>query len=124
MRSISLAKDDAEHLVPEPWRAKFRQITDAFAAGDFQLRDHAIDGVSQVDLASAAFFRDSIRAYGDDLAPLNEATWERSIYRWIDGNWLFLVDLTTANEPVSDLALHAILDEASGHLRVESVHVP
>ena len=121
MISILLAKDDAEHPVPEPWRSKFRQVADAFAKGDFQLCDNAIEGVAPVDVALADFFRESARSYGDDLAPLNDATWERSIYRWMDGYWQFLVDLTTEQEPVSDLALHAKLDERTGQLQLESV---
>ena len=124
MTSILLAKDNAEHSVPEPWRARFRQIANAFAAGDFQLRDNGIEGVAPVDVALADFFRESAQSYGDDLTSLNEATWERSIYRWMDGYWLFLVDLTTKQEPVSDLALHARLDERIGQLQLESVHVP
>ncbi|NVD45915.1 DUF7668 domain-containing protein [Qipengyuania atrilutea] len=124
MSLISLAKDDTEHRVPEPWRTKFRQIAEAFAAGDFQLNDHSIEGLAPIDLASADFFRDSSRAYGDDLASLDDATWERSVYCWIDGHWEFLVDLTTEHEPVSDLALHARLEERTGLLILDSVHVP
>lgn len=124
MTSILLSKDDAEHPVPEPWRSTFRQVANAFAAGDLQLSGNAIEDVAPVDEASADFFRESARSYGDDLAPLNDATWERSIYRWMDGYWQFLVDLTTEQEPVSDLTLHAKLDEITGQLQLESVHVP
>ncbi|WP_425454941.1 DUF7668 domain-containing protein [Hephaestia caeni] len=50
---------------------------------------------------------------------------ERSVYRWLDGYWLFLVDLTTKDEEVSDLTLHAKLADASdARLEVQSVHVP
>ena len=124
MGPINLERDDTEHPVPEDLRSKFRQIAIAFAADDFQLVQHSIDGVAPVDDALAKYLKDSATSYGDALAPLNEATWERSIYRWMDGYWQFLVDLTTENEPVSDLALHAILDETSGQLQVTSVHVP
>ena len=41
-----LQRDDSEHPVPEPLRPKFRQIADAFVAGDFQLRHHPIVGVA------------------------------------------------------------------------------
>ncbi len=102
----------------------FRQIANSFAEGDFQLCDNAIEGVAPVDVTLADFFRESVRSYGDDLAPLNDATWERSFYRWMDGYWQFLVDLTTEQEPVSDLALHAKLDEKTGQLQLASVHVP
>ena len=120
-----LHKDDAEHPVPEPLRETFRQIADAFVAGDFQLRDHPVAGVRPVDPATAAWMADNIAAYGDTIAPLNEETWERSIYRWTDGYWQMLVDLTTEREPVSDLTLHAKLRDADRpRLEIESVHVP
>ncbi len=53
-------------------------------------------------------------AYGAPLASWNTATWERSVYRWMDGYWLFLVDLATVDEGVSDLTLHAIAGRARG----------
>ena len=120
-----LQKDDLEHLVPEPWRSTFRQIADAFVAGDFQLRRRPVDAVEPVDQATAERIAEKIAAYGEPLAPLNDATWERSVYRWMDGYWEVLVDLTTAAEPVSDLTLHAKLYERDGpRLEVYSVHVP
>ena len=119
-----LKKDDAEHPVPEPWRSTFRQIASAFAAGDFHLRDRVIDGVAPIDEATAEYIADNVAAYGDALAPLNDATWDHSVYRWMEGYWQMLVDLTTEGEPVSDLTLHAKLYEASGRLEVDSVHVP
>jgi len=63
-------------------------------------------------------------AYGEPLAPLNDATWERSVYRWMDGYWQVLVDITTEGEPVSDFTLHAKLFEAGGpRAEIASVHV-
>lgn len=120
-----LKKDDAEHPAPEPWRSTFRQIANAFVAGDFQLRDHPIDSVVPVDPATAEYIAENIFAYGEALAPLDDATWDRSVYRWMDGYWQMLVDLSTKDEPVSDLSLHAKLYEAEGHrLVIDSVHVP
>lgn len=120
-----LEKDDAEHAVPEQWRPTFRKIVDAFVAGDFQLLDHSIDGVSPIDSARASGIAKNISAYGDSLAPLDDDTWQRSVYRWMDGYWFMLVDLTTSRERVSDLTLHAKLYEAGDHrLEVTSVHVP
>jgi len=118
-------KDDVEHSIPEPWRTTFRQIANAFAAGDYELRRHTVEGVAPVAPATAAQMAASVSAYGDVLAPLNDATWEGSVYRWMDGYWQVLVDLTTAREPVSDLTLHAKLYEGNGsRLEIESVHVP
>lgn len=121
-----LLKDDVEHPVPEPLRSKFRHIADAFVAGDYQLRDHPIAGVSLIDPDTATWRGENIAAYGDALAALNDATWERSIYRWMDGYWEALVDLTTKSEPVSDLALRAKLYETGDDFAVviEAVYVP
>ncbi|WP_156457689.1 hypothetical protein [Altererythrobacter sp. Root672] len=121
-----LHKDDAEHPVPEPLRSTFRQIADAFVAGDFQLRDHSISGVRPLDPDTAEWIADSISTYGDAIAPLNEETWNRSVYRWMDGYWQALVDLTTISEPVSDLTLHAKLYEIDHDLvvTVDAVYVP
>ena len=121
-----LRKDDAEHPVPEHLRSKSRQIAEAFVAGDFHLLGHPIAGVKPIDLDTAERIANNISAYGETLAPLNEQTWERSIYRWIDGYWDVLVDLTTRSAPVSDLALHAKLHEAADNfaLVVEAVYVP
>ena len=121
-----LQKDDGEHPVPEPLRSTFRQIADAFIVGDFQLRDHRIAGVRPVDAGTAEGIASNISAYGDTLAPLNEETWNRSIYCWMDGYWQVLVDLSTSSELVSDLTLHAKLYETGDDLAlaIEAVYVP
>ena len=120
-----LQKDDLEHPVPEPWRSTFREIVDAFVAGDFELRHRTVDGVEPLGRATADRIAENVSAYGEPLAPLNDATWERSVYRWMDGYWQVLVDLSTASEPVSDLTLHAKLYEGNGsRVEVDSVHVP
>ena len=118
-----LQKDDAEHAVPEPLRSTFRQIAGALVAGDYQLREHSIVGVRPVQPDTAKWIAENISAYGDTLAPLSEQTWERSIYRWMDGHWEALVDLTTTSEQVSDLALHAKLYGA-GDVEIYGVYVP
>ena len=56
-----LSKDHEEHPIPEPWRSTFRQIADAFAAGDFELRDHPISGVLPVDTATARHIAERLR---------------------------------------------------------------
>jgi hypothetical protein len=120
-----LAKEDGEHPIPEHLRPTFRQIAAAFAAGDFELRETRVDGVLVIDADTANAIAGNIAAYGSALAPLSEDTWQRSIYRWMDGYWQALVDLSTIDETVSDLTVHAMIfgdDKLS--LRVESVHVP
>jgi len=120
-----LERDDDEHEVPLDWRAPFEQIANAFMVKDFQLFDHQIDHVEPIDGSTAKSIADNIAAYGVPLAALNTATWDRSVYRWMDGYWQFLVDLTTDQEEVSDLTLHAKLDDApTARLEVQSVYVP
>lgn len=120
-----MKRDDEEHPVPEAFRGVFRQIADAFVRGDLLLRDPPVEGVAEVDPAVAKSIARNILAYGDRLAPLNDATWERSCYRWMDDHWEMLVDLSTAGQAVSDLCLHARVHDTP-HLSVEvqSVHVP
>ena len=120
-----LQKDGLEHPVPDHLRPTFRHIADAFVAGDFRLRRFPVQCVEPVELATAERIANNVAAYGDPLAPLNDATWQSSIYRWMDGSWMVLVDLTTQGEPVSDLTLHAKLHDAiEPRLEIESVHVP
>ena len=121
-----LQKDDAEYPVPASLRSTFLQIVDAFAAGDFQLRDHPVAGVRSVDADTAKWISDNVSAYGETLTPLDEQVWERSVYRWMDGYWDLVVDLTTTSEPVSDLALFAKLYEGGDDapLEIYGVYVP
>jgi hypothetical protein len=120
-----LQRDNDEHEVPLDWHTPFDQIVRAFLEKDFRLFDQPIDCVEPIDHSTAKSIAGNIAAYGAALAPLNIATWERSIYRWMDGYWQFLVDLTTDKEDVSDLTLHARLDDApAARLQVQSVHVP
>jgi len=120
-----LQRDDNEHQVPMDWHAPFEQIVSAFLLEDFQLVDHPVDRVKPIDTSTAKSIANNIAAYGAPLARLNPATWERSVYRWMDGYWEFLVDLTTDEEEVSDLSLHARLQDApEARLEVQSVHVP
>jgi hypothetical protein len=103
----------------------FKQVTSAFAAGDFQLRHTPVEGVAPVPDNTVHNIAENVAAYGQPLAPLNEATWDRSVYRWVDGYWEVLVDLTTEQELVSALTLHAKLYERDGpRLEIYSVHVP
>jgi len=120
-----LERDDREHPVPLEWRAAFRQIVETFLAGDFQLRHYPVENVKPAAASIATSISANILAYGDELAALDTATWESSIYRWMDGEWQFLVDLTTNGETVSDLTLHArVIDATRLYLEIQSVHVP
>jgi hypothetical protein len=120
-----LALDDEEHLVPEGMRPRFQELVAAFVAGDFQLSRHSLDGVASLGAETARFIEEQIAAYGASLAPLSDDVWQRSAYRWMDDYWEFLIDLSTVQEPVSDLALHAkLFGGPNGRIEVCSVHVP
>lgn len=120
-----LLRDDDEHEVPLDWRAPFAQIVEAFLRDDLGLSDHPVSRVASIQPKTVESVANNINAYGAPLASLSPATWERSVYRWMDGYWLFLVDLTTVDEEVSDLTLHARLRDApEARLEVQSVHVP
>lgn len=120
-----LKKDDGEHPVPDDLRHRFRDLVSAFVSEDFQLSRHAVEGVSSIDADTATFIAGQVAAYGDGLVPLNDRVWQRSVYRWMDGYWEFVLDLSTVHEPVSDLALHAkLVDDQNARLEVWSVHVP
>jgi len=120
-----LAQDDQEHPIPEALRPRFSELVAALVAGDFELTGHHLRGVSPVEPALAAFIAEQVEAYGARLAPLGDQVWEKAVYRWGGQHWLFLIDLSTADEPVSDLVLHARLFEGEeGRIEVTSVHVP
>jgi hypothetical protein len=119
-----LARDDDEHPVPPELHATFHDIADAFAVGDYLLRNHTIAGVHAVDPSTAKAIAESVSAYGDSLAPLHSSTWSHAVYRWMEGHWHMLIDLTTEREQVSDLTLHAKLHDTDPlTFEVESVHV-
>ena len=113
-----MIKDDQEHPVPEEWRDILKGIADAFAAGDFELRRPQVEGVLPISAALADSIRANVNAYGQPLAPLDQASWQHSVCRWMDGYWQVLVDLSTVSEPVSDLTLHAKVHE-NEHVRFE-----
>lgn len=124
-KPIELEKDDRQHPVPLNWRPTFHLISEAFRQGDFRLRDHAIPNVAPIDGMVAQSIAENISDYGDALASLDPATWDRSIFLWMGGYWQVLVDLTTTREQVSDLTLHARLyDVSPPRLEIQSVHVP
>lgn len=119
-------KDDAEHPIPLEWRPLLTRVAAAFVDGDFGLQ-RGIAGVAPVDAETQEWIAESVDAYGETLAPLDPAVWERSCYAWDGANdhWRLLVDLTTDTEPVSDLVLHARLSDTDPQmLTIYAVYVP
>ena len=125
LTTLMLAQDGKEHPVPEQLRPRFQELVAAFVAGDYRLSRRTLEGTAPIDEDTAQFIAGQIAAYGATLAPLNDEVWQRSIYLWMDGYWEFLIDLSTTQEPVSDLALHAkLFGDPDGRIEVSSVHVP
>lgn len=115
---------DESHQLPIPvhWRQTFREIVEAFAAGDYR---RSIPGVEPISADTAAQAGDYLHDYGATLIPLPEETWESSVRAWTDGHWDTLVDLWTQEEGRSDLVLHAKVADAPEFLvRVHLVYVP
>lgn len=118
-------KDDTEHPLPDEWRPLFRGVAEAFASGDYALKDHAIADVARPSADAAESIRRNIIAYGDTLVPLNDEVWHSSVCLWMAGYWEVILDLSTATERVSDLILLGRLyEDRSPRLEIVSVHVP
>ncbi|MDK2769832.1 MAG: hypothetical protein KYX69_19185 [Sphingomonas sp.] len=117
-------RDEQQHSIPEELRGHFVRIVDAFVAGDYSLQSAGIAGVDPIDADTAEYIEKCIAAYGDALAPLDPAVWERSCYGWSGDHWEMLVDLTTQHQEVSDLTLHVDVRLDPLRIAVRSVHVP
>jgi hypothetical protein len=117
-----LLKDDLEHPIPVELRSRLSALVDAFCSGNYAPNQ---EGVAPIDDELARLIAENIKAYGDELTPLNNEVWARSVYRWMDDWWDLLLDLTTLNDPVSDLALHIKVLNAPDYLFVvRGVWVP
>jgi hypothetical protein len=117
------AKDEGEHPIPVGWRPVFSEIVHALARGDHHLA--GIDSVTPVTEETARQIAGNIEDYGATLVDLTDETWDTSLAAWTGGHWDALVDLRTAEEGASDLALHAQVHEAGAGYRfkVEGVWV-
>jgi len=123
--SPPLATDGAEHPIPIELRSIFSQIVDAWVAGDYQLQSLRLDEVELLDRDLADGIVINIQEYGAELASLHPDVWQRSCYSRQEGRWQAIIDLTTKEETVSDLAMHADLFlDPELRIKVWSVHVP
>ena len=120
----SLVKGDGEHKLPLNWQKRFAEIVARLVEGDFAFGPD-MDDIEPFSSAEKDRFVQNVQAYGDRLIHLDQAVWRSSIYAWANGHWAVLVDLTTENEPVSDLVLHArIIDDDPVRIVLDSIHVP
>ena len=104
---------------------QFREIVDAFIAGDFEL-GAGVEGVPPVSADRAAQIRDYVDGYGATLVALPDETWSSSVCIWYGDHWAALVDLWTEQEGRSDLVLHTRVKELDSgfSIEVDLVYVP
>lgn len=126
MSHIPVAKTEGQELpVPSDWRPALKLLADAVV---FNSRLPTIDGFifDGIDEESGLINHSNISDYPDSLGPLAAASWTSSIYKWGEGCWRVLVDLTTDTGEVSDLVLHAKITERGSAYAIEPglIYVP
>ena len=114
-----------EQPVPTAWRPTIEQLVQRLVAGDYALAED-VEGVEQPSSTTSEQIRAYLKDYGATLVPLEPATWESSVVRWMDPHWKVLIDLWTAEEGCSDLVLHLTATERGAQVRFETymVYVP
>lgn len=114
-----------EGPIPSAWRPILKNIADAFARGDYVLRDE-ISGVAPISEETAGQVHDSIQDYGAKLVELPPQSWDTSVCIWMGDHWDALIDLWTEDEGRSDLVLEVKVSEAGlGYLvDIHMVYVP
>jgi hypothetical protein len=115
---------DAEHPLADPWRAAFREIVRAFVQGNYSASH--IPQVRSIEPETADRMRAYVESYGATLVDLPDQSWQSSVAQWMGTHWEVIVDLWTAEEGRSDLALHARVFEVGDNfeIQVEGVWVP
>jgi hypothetical protein len=122
-KSDPIKDDETAHPIAHAWRATFRAIVNAFAAGDYT---REIQGVNPIRPATTNQIQKYVAHYGEKIAELPDETWSTSVSQWMGTHWDVLVDLWTVESEQSDLVLFARVFEIEGGFRIEidSVHVP
>lgn len=121
-----LKDEDHELPVPHAWRGPLREIVELIRdrKADAAITPSGIEPITEEDMAS---FSTYIGRYGEgDLISLPQKTWETSVYRWMKGYWIVLVDLFLEGDIRSDMVLFVTILEhgQSYRFRVDSLHVP
>ncbi|MEF9388525.1 hypothetical protein V4890_23325 [Ralstonia solanacearum species complex bacterium KE056] len=123
---IDVFKDeDSQRPIPFVWRHTFCEIVEAFKDGDFRI-SRGVVGVRNVSEQDAARMAKNIKDYGAHLISLPEEAWETSACQWMRSYWDVLIDLFTAEEGASDLALavRVFEDGAAYSFEIQSLYVP
>ena len=119
-----LEDEDREWPIPSEWRPTLRTIANALKDGNYSLR--GLGRVEQLDDDTAAAIADNIRAYGETLCELPDASWDTSVCQWQVEYWELLVDLFTIESGRSDLVAHIKVfeDDQGFTFKVHLVYVP
>jgi hypothetical protein len=123
---VAAIKDGtSERPIPTVWRPAFCRIVDAFAKGDYLLKD-GVAGVDAVSEATASHIQSYLSDYGATLNSLPDETWNSSVCIWTGSHWDVLVDLYTNEEGASDLVLSARVTDTTHGLKIaiHMVYVP
>ena len=117
---------DEERPVAEVWRPALAAIVDSLVRREGVLA-RGVEGVEPVPLDKTRSYFDAVDAYGSvTLVPLPDEAWNTALVIWHGNHWGCLVDLWTAEEGRSDLALDVDIFEQGGgyRYRVNLVYVP
>ena len=124
--TFDVQKNENDELpVPNSWRTKLSEIVSSLADKSLFHSNEIID-LAPIDPAELRRIERNIEDYGDPLLHLSEESWKTSIYRWMGTHWTVLVDLSTTEEPSSDLVLFLTVHaKGDGYkFMIDSVHVP
>jgi hypothetical protein len=118
--------EERQGPVAEVWRPTLAAVVDSLVQREGVLAPGvgAVEPVSPVKTRSCL---DAVDAYGGvTLVPLPDEAWNTSVAIWRGNHWNCLVDLWTAEEGRSDLALDVDIFEqgAAYRYRVNLVYVP
>ena len=113
------------HPIAGAWRPMLRNVVRCFVAGDYGLETGVL-GVEPVSAKTAEHIRRFIADYGATLVDLPPDSWRTSVAQWYGTHWDILVDLWTAEEGRSDLALAGkiVESQAGPRFTIHMVYVP
>lgn len=126
METVPIEKDDERELpVPTTWRSTLKQLADKAVLGT-EIKNQPDIEIGKIDRETGSSHRYNIENYPDALGPLNNKSWETSIYIWDSSCWRVLVDLIDKNGQVTDLVFHAKVYETDRGYLIEPglIYVP
>lgn len=126
METVPIEKDDERELpVPTAWRSALKQLADKAVLGT-EIKDSSDIEIGKIDSKTALSHRYNVESYPDALGPLNDKSWETSIYIWESPYWAILIDLSDVNGETTDLVLHAKIFETRERFKIEPglIYVP